>query len=82
MRGARGADPPSPLLLRHRGREGDGFSLADISDKKLKTAPAGKRPADQRPDDPQMGQALRSVYQKTVEEAVPDEMLDLLSRLG
>ena len=27
------------------------------------------------------GAALRSVYQKTVDEAVPDEMLDLLGRL-
>lgn len=29
-----------------------------------------------------MGQALRSVYQRTVEESVPDEMLDLLGKLG
>ncbi|HEX7656399.1 MAG TPA: NepR family anti-sigma factor [Sphingomonas sp.] len=29
-----------------------------------------------------MGFALRSVYQKTVDEAVPDEMLDLLGKLG
>ena len=28
-----------------------------------------------------MGQALRGVYQKTVEEAIPDEMLDLLGKL-
>jgi hypothetical protein len=29
-----------------------------------------------------MGAALRSVYQKTVDEAIPDEMLDLLGKLG
>jgi hypothetical protein len=29
-----------------------------------------------------MGAALRSVYQKTVNEAIPDEMLDLLGKLG
>ncbi|MES2753594.1 MAG: NepR family anti-sigma factor [Pseudomonadota bacterium] len=29
-----------------------------------------------------MGAALRSVYQKTVEEQVPSEMLDLLGKLG
>lgn len=29
-----------------------------------------------------MGAALRSVYQKTVDEAVPDEFLDLLGKLG
>lgn len=32
--------------------------------------------------DQDMGAALRSVYQKTVEENVPSEMLDLLSKLG
>jgi len=31
--------------------------------------------------DQQMGSALRSVYQKTVDEAVPDEMLALLGKL-
>lgn len=34
-----------------------------------------------RNKDLEMGSALRSVYQKTVEEAVPDEMLDLLGKL-
>ena len=29
-----------------------------------------------------MGSALRTVYQKAVEEAVPDEMLDLLGKLN
>lgn len=28
-----------------------------------------------------MGSALRSVYQRTVEETIPPEMLDLLSKL-
>ncbi|MBJ6120655.1 hypothetical protein JAO74_02490 [Sphingomonas sp. BT553] len=28
-----------------------------------------------------MGSALRSVYQKTVEESVPDDLLDLLGKL-
>lgn len=28
-----------------------------------------------------MGTALRSIYQKTVEESVPDAMLDLLGKL-
>ncbi|MFA6112404.1 MAG: NepR family anti-sigma factor [Sphingomonas sp.] len=28
-----------------------------------------------------MGAALRTVYQKTVDESVPPEMLDLLSKL-
>jgi hypothetical protein len=29
-----------------------------------------------------MGSALRSVYQKTVDESIPSEMLDLLGKLG
>lgn len=28
------------------------------------------------------GSALRQAYQKTVDEKIPDEMLDLLSKLG
>ena len=29
----------------------------------------------------EMGDALRSVYDRTVQEAVPDDLLDLLSKL-
>ncbi|MBV5325361.1 MAG: hypothetical protein J0626_08885 [Rhodospirillaceae bacterium] len=32
--------------------------------------------------DPAVGAALRSIYQKTVDESVPQEMLDLLGKLG
>lgn len=32
--------------------------------------------------DRDMGSALRSVYQATVEEPVPDDLLDLLGKLG
>lgn len=35
---------------------------------------AGKNPA--------VGEALRSIYQKTIDESVPQEMLDLLGKLG
>jgi hypothetical protein len=37
--------------------------------------------ADTASADRDAGAALRSVYQQTIEEAVPDEMLDLLSKL-
>lgn len=33
-------------------------------------------------DEQGMGAALRSVYQRTVSEDVPQEMLDLLGKLG
>jgi len=35
-----------------------------------------------RPDHPELGTALRTVYQRTVEEDIPPEMLDLLGKLG
>jgi len=31
---------------------------------------------------PEVGQALRSVYQRTVDETIPPEMLELLGKLG
>ena len=39
------------------------------------------RTSTAEPDDSAMGEALRSVYQKTVEEQVPDEFLALLGKL-
>jgi len=31
---------------------------------------------------PEVGQALRSAYQRTLDESIPPEMLDLLGKLG
>jgi hypothetical protein len=45
-------------------------------------APEPVRPATTHSKDRDMGSALRSVWQKTVEEKVPDDMLDLLGKLG
>ena len=51
--------------------------LAEKSDRR-----SGPRRPDTKPaDDSAMGEALRSVYQQTVEEQVPDEFLDLLGKL-
>lgn len=36
--------------------------------------PGGRNPA--------VGEALRSIYQKTIDESVPQEMIDLLGKLG
>jgi hypothetical protein len=59
-----------------------------------KTAGIGKAAADLSASSPRpratkslgkdrdMGSALRSVYQQTVEEPVPDDLLDLLGKLG
>ena len=50
-----------------------------------KDVPVKKPAAGQRgaagSRDREMGEALRSVYDKAVQESVPDEMLDLLSKL-
>lgn len=54
-----------------------GAGQDEAKDKKTKR-PAGTKPRDSR----DMGSALRSVYQRTVEEDVPDEFLDLLGKLG
>lgn len=35
-----------------------------------------------RPAAPEVGQALRSAYQRTLDESIPPEMLDLLGKLG
>ena len=40
------------------------------------------RPRKKRAETPELGKALRSVYQRTIEESIPPEMLDLLGKLG
>lgn len=54
------------------------------SDRDSSTEPKRKAAEKARPGggDKEMGTALRSVYQKTVNEPIPDEMLDLLGKLG
>lgn len=60
------------------GAQGELFRLGQD---KIRKAPA-KKPASDAAKDKEMGSALRSVYQKTVEEAVPDDLLDLLGKLA
>ena len=45
-----------------------------------KSEPALK--SRKRPPAPEVGQALRSAYQRTLDEDIPPEMLDLLGKLG
>lgn len=44
---------------------------------------SGKAAADKTPplDDTEVGSVLRSVYQQTINEDIPAEMLDLLKKL-
>jgi len=43
--------------------------------------PDRKKGATRPAKDRDMGSALRSIYQKTIEEDIPDEMLTLLGKL-
>ncbi|MFW2851901.1 NepR family anti-sigma factor [Sphingomonas sp. TX0543] len=43
--------------------------------------PDQKKGAGDHANDRDMGSALRSIYQKTIEEKIPDEMLALLGKL-
>ena len=58
--------------------QGDDFLRS--GDDSLKK-PQAARAAKVQSKDRDMGAALRSVYQKTVDETVPPEMLDLLGKL-
>ena len=40
------------------------------------------RSRKRRPGSPELGNALRTAYQRTIDEDIPPEMLDLLGKLG
>lgn len=61
------------------GRVFRGVTL--VSDKDAPVKPEKKGSDAVRARDRDMGAALRSVYQKTVDETVPDEMISLLGKL-
>lgn len=58
--------------------------MLEVEKKPTAEAP-GKKPSagpkDGNAQERDMGDALRSVYDRTVQEAVPDDLLDLLSKL-
>lgn len=56
-----------------------GFVLSSGQDDEKPNRKKGGTPVQSKDRD--MGSALRSIYQKTIEEAVPDEMLSLLGKL-
>lgn len=57
---------------RRKAGQGAGDGHAGTSVKKQKKKPAA----------PEVGNALRSAYQRTLDEDIPPEMLDLLGKLG
>ena len=76
------------MAVRRAGRgpiwwDAQGEELSSSHDATKK--PTGKSAAKggkQQGRSQDMGSALRSVYQRTVEEDVPGEMMDLLGKLG
>lgn len=56
--------------------------LVSTSGEKSKRPPGKKARGARSKRDSDVGDALRSIYQKTVHEDVPAEMLDLLDKLG
>lgn len=65
------------------GFMGDAVSLeqnsqAKASARKISSLNEAEREARER----EMGRALRSVYDEAVQEPVPDDLLDLLGKLG
>jgi hypothetical protein len=65
---------------RHQGK-GQAILGAEKSNSGQGTTPVSGRARTARKDQGQVGTALREAYRATVDEAVPDEMLDLLNKL-
>ena len=62
-----------------RDRDGERRRKADHpAEESNESVPKKKK----KGDSPEIGTALRSIYQRTVDEHIPPEMLDLLGKLG
>lgn len=63
----------------HHDKDGESRRRSDnLPENGDQSAPQSKK----KPASPEVGNALRSVYQQTVNEDIPPEMLDLLGKLG
>lgn len=82
----------TPAIGRRAFRHSASGISALINDERVDEQPTTKpvdlaytpkrRRADHGGGEPQIGRALRSVYDQTVGEAIPPEMLALLGKLG
>lgn len=54
----------------------------DSDDGRIATAASPRQRRKRKGDDRDVGTALRSAYQKTVDEAIPADLLDLLGKLN
>jgi hypothetical protein len=66
-------------LSFHEDKEGHRRRKPDSHDTAEHPRPAARK---RRGGESQVGDALKTVYQRTVEEDIPPEMLDLLGKLG
>ena len=75
------------------GTAGRGANLTFVSDKdderRRRSAPSPESheaeaptPKKKRAATPEVGHALRAAYQRTIDENIPPEFLDLLGKLG
>jgi hypothetical protein len=64
------------------GGESRGFELQSGRPSSKREKPAARDDRDKKGKDEATGAALRSVYDNTVNEPVPDQMLDILRKLG
>ncbi len=64
------------------GDESRGFELQSGRPSSKRGKPAAKDDRDKKGRDAATGAALRSVYDDTVNEPIPDQMLDILRKLG
>ena len=62
--------------------ERDGERRRKSSDDSGGDHPVAETRKKKRPAAPEFGHALRSAYQRTLDEDIPPEMLDLLGKLG
>ncbi|MGE4429278.1 MAG: hypothetical protein AB7E05_00885 [Sphingobium sp.] len=71
------AEETSRLEIKTRPAAAEAATGAEL------TVDAPSTPAESEEEEyANLGQALRTIYRQTVEEAIPGEMLDLLKRLG
>jgi hypothetical protein len=52
------------------------------SDYEVEDNSVASEPKKKRSQAPEVGNALKNIYQRTIDEDIPPEMLDLLGKLG
>jgi len=70
------------LTFRDDRRSRDQKSASDAATPLKTKAQAGERRVRRRAPGGEVGNALRTVYDDTLKESIPPEMLDLLGKLG